>query len=189
MSSHHIVREKQEPALLILGLDNFSDELLGQLLEWSPTVITTLQPAEKMVAFGIKVDWIITNIINEQLQADIKRLPEGSGTLAEDALKYLVANGFPSVNVITDEFDVKDYMSFADKINLVVFYNYKKIYPAKTGFSKWKPAGEIVELLTQPANIHTAGLKIISDNKYQTSADGFFSLQFEEKFLFIAEEL
>ena len=41
MSSHHIVREKQEPALLVLGLNNFSTELLGQLLEWNPTVITT----------------------------------------------------------------------------------------------------------------------------------------------------
>ena len=57
MSSHHIVREKQEPALLVLGLDNFPDELLGQLLEWSPTVITTSQTAEKLVVNGTKIDW------------------------------------------------------------------------------------------------------------------------------------
>ena len=46
MSSHHIVREKQEPALLVLGLDDFPDELLGQLLEWSPTVIVTADTVE-----------------------------------------------------------------------------------------------------------------------------------------------
>ncbi|MFD2144372.1 hypothetical protein [Mucilaginibacter antarcticus] len=39
MSSHHIVREKQEPALLVLGLDGFDEEQLGQLLEWSPTLM------------------------------------------------------------------------------------------------------------------------------------------------------
>jgi len=55
MSSHHVVREKQEPALLVLGLGNFPDELLGQLLEWSPTVIATPQTAEELVVKGIKV--------------------------------------------------------------------------------------------------------------------------------------
>ncbi|RZK41505.1 MAG: thiamine pyrophosphokinase, partial [Pedobacter sp.] len=39
MSSHHIVREKQEPALYIHQLGNFDEEKLGQLLEWSPTVL------------------------------------------------------------------------------------------------------------------------------------------------------
>lgn len=39
MSSHHIVREKQEPALLIMDLNGFNDEHLGQLLEWNPTVL------------------------------------------------------------------------------------------------------------------------------------------------------
>ncbi len=62
MSSHHIVREKQEPALLVLGLDSFSDELLGQLLEWSPTVIVTELTAERINAYGIKIDWIISNV-------------------------------------------------------------------------------------------------------------------------------
>jgi thiamine pyrophosphokinase len=61
MSSHHIVREKQEPALLVLGMDNFSDELLGQLLEWSPTVIATEIMAEKLNANGIKIDCVIVD--------------------------------------------------------------------------------------------------------------------------------
>ncbi len=189
MSSHHIVREKQEPALLVLGLDNFPDELLGQLLEWSPTVITTSQTADKLVSLGIKVDWIITNDVGDELQADIKHLPESTGTQIEGALQYLVANGFPSVNIVTDDFSINDYMPFADKIDLVIFHDGKKIYPAKPGFSKWKTAGEIIELLTHPTNLHTTGLKSISTNTYQTEADGFFSLQFDEPFLFIAEDL
>jgi len=39
MSSHHIVREKQEPALIIANGEACSTELLNQLLEWSPFVV------------------------------------------------------------------------------------------------------------------------------------------------------
>ena len=41
MSSHHIVRDDQEPALIIANGASCSNELLGQLLEWSPIVIVT----------------------------------------------------------------------------------------------------------------------------------------------------
>src|SRR6202012_5572544 len=88
-SSHHIVREKQEPALLILGLDNFPDELLGQLLEWSPTVIVTPQTADKVHALEIKIDWLITDKTVLLLQSDIKLMPPGNDADIEAAIKYL----------------------------------------------------------------------------------------------------
>ena len=49
MSSHHIVKEKQEPALYIHQLGDFNEEFLGQLLEWSPTVIVAAGEYEKVV--------------------------------------------------------------------------------------------------------------------------------------------
>ena len=39
MSSHHIVRERQEPALLITDVYSIDPELVGQLLEWSLSLI------------------------------------------------------------------------------------------------------------------------------------------------------
>jgi len=60
MSSHHIVREKQEPALLILELGLFEEEHLGQLLEWSPTVLVNDASAEKLHSLGIKFDMLLT---------------------------------------------------------------------------------------------------------------------------------
>jgi thiamine pyrophosphokinase len=86
MSSHHIVREKQEPALLVLGLNNFSEELLGQLLEWSPTVITTPLVAEQINIYEIKIDIIIADEIDESLQSDVKLIPQGNSTSVEAAL-------------------------------------------------------------------------------------------------------
>lgn len=189
MSSHHIVREKQEPALLVLGLDSFSDELLGQLLEWSPTVIVTQPMAEKLNAYGIKIDWIITNEDDENLQSDIKVMPAGNDTPAEAAFKYLIMHNYPAVNIVTDELELKDYFFYTDKINMVIYHANKKVYAVNSGFSKWMPAGEIVELLSVPKQFHSSGLEIIDSHHYKTTHDGFFSLQFDQPFLFIAEEL
>lgn len=189
MSSHHIVREKQEPALLILGLDSFSDELLGQLLEWSPTVIVTPATAEKVNALGIKIDWVITDQPNLILQSDIKLMPTGSDSEAEAAIKYLITHGYSAVNIITDDLQLKDYLFFIDKINMVIYHQNQKVYAVNSGFSKWKPAGETIQLISEPHQLHIAGLEPLDGNLFRTTHDGFFSLQFEQPFLFIAEEL
>jgi thiamine pyrophosphokinase len=188
MSSHHIVREKQEPALLVLGLDNFSDELLGQLLEWSPTVITTPQTAEKLVSYGIKIDWIITNGTEDVLQSDVKLMSCGNDNLTDAALEYLSDNEYQAVNIITDDLNIKDYEHFANQINLVIFNNRQKIYPVTPGFSKWKPAGEVIEIINPPDALDLTGLENIEGRKYKTTGDGFFSMHFDGPFLFIAED-
>lgn len=189
MSSHHIVREKQEPALLVLGLDNFDDEQLGQLLEWSPTLITTSTTAEQLNAYGIKVDWIITNDANTDLQSDIKYLPVGNDTIINAALKYLIAQGYPAVNIVTDDLELANYLPFATQINLVMFYDQQKIYAVNSGFSKWKPAGETIRVLSAGIPIIISGLEQTGDNDYKTLMDGFFSLQFNAPIVFIAESL
>jgi thiamine pyrophosphokinase len=189
MSSHHIVREKQEPALLVLGLNNFSTELLGQLLEWSPTVITIEQTAPLLHENGIKIDWVIAGTKYKPMQRDIKVLPIGNDTPAEAALKHLVTHGYPAVNVITDNLQLKDYLFFTDKINLVIFYNNCKIYAVNSGFSKWKQAGEVIEILTHPHELHCNGLEPIGHHRFKTTQDGFFSLKFDQPSLFVSEEL
>jgi thiamine pyrophosphokinase len=189
MSSHHVVREKQEPALLVLGLDGFSEELFGQLLEWSPTVIVTEQTAEKVHAFGIKIDWVITNQPDEHLQSDVKFMPAGADSLAEAALKYLVSHDYPAVNIVTDHLQLKDYLFFTDKINMVIFHGNQKVYAVSSGFSKWKPGGETIELLSEPGQFHFSGLEMLDHHRYKTTHDGFFSLQFDQPFLFIAEDV
>ncbi|MDB4922765.1 MAG: hypothetical protein JWQ54_4748 [Mucilaginibacter sp.] len=175
--------------MLVLGLDNFTDELLGQLLEWSPTVITTPHTAERLNAYGIKIDWIITNNADEVLQSDVKLMPVNNDSLISAALKHLTGNGFPAVNIVTDELNLADYEPYAAQINLVIFNDGKKIYPINPGFSKWKPAGETIELLTEAKGFHFKGLEKISSNRYKTVSDGLFSLHFDNPFLFIAEHL
>lgn len=190
MSSHHIVREKQEPALLVLGMEHFTDELLGQLLEWSPTLIATANTAEKLNSEGIKVDLIVDSSTDpEDIQSDIKFIRASDTTEAEAALSYLVEQKYPAVNVVTDDFVMDDYLDFAERINLVVYSRNKKIYPVNNGFSKWKPTGESIALLSPAKNLTVSGLRQVADNEYVTEADGFFSLRFAQPYLFIAENI
>lgn len=190
MSSHHIVREKQEPALLVLGLNSFADELLGQLLEWSPTVMVTPDTAEQVDAMGIKLDVVIDpDAYTEHIQSDIKTIPAAGDDLVQVALKYLVTHGYPAVNIIADDFLLKDYLFFVDKINIVIYNADRKIYPVANGFSKWKPANETIWLLSHAADLHTDGLQKIAEDEYQTTHDGFFILQFDQPSLFIAERI
>lgn len=190
MSSHHIVREKQEPALLVLGLNTFPAEMLGQLLEWNPTVITTKKTAQQLIDFGIKIDWVITDHLHNPIQSDIKFMPVGNDTPAEAALKYLVTHNYPAVNIICDDLQLKDFLFFADKINLVIFHKDQKIYPVRSGFSKWKPGGDRIEILTHPHEVRYSGLEPLGNHEFTTLNDGFFSLRFDEPpFLFIAEKI
>jgi thiamine pyrophosphokinase len=189
MSSHHIIREKQEPALLVLGMDNFDDELLGQLLEWSPTLMVSDIMAERLNAYGIKVDWIITDNISGDIQSDVNLLQVNNEPIVPTALKHLTSNNYPAVNVVTDELNLDDYLSFIDKINLVIFYNNQKIYPVTSGYSKWKPAGEIIELLSPPTNLQFTGLDKLSDTLFKTQKDGFFTLKFDNPFIVVAEAI
>ena len=53
MSSHHIVRDDQEPALIIANGASCSNELMGQLLEWSPLVIVLDSAIERVLNLSL----------------------------------------------------------------------------------------------------------------------------------------
>lgn len=59
MSSHHIVRENQEPALFIQDPDALRFEKIQELLEWSPTVLVPFRAVPTVMDWGIKVDAVL----------------------------------------------------------------------------------------------------------------------------------
>lgn len=187
MSSHHIVREKQEPALLIAGLDNFTDELLGQLLEWSPTVIVTADQAERVQTYGIKIDGLVGDKLVDLGQSDVKLIPANGADPVKAALTYLINQNYPAVNIVTDSFNVSDIIDEVTKLDIVVFFENKKITAVHSGFRKWKPAGERIEFLTPPHNFQYTGLSVESERVFKTTHDGFMTLYFSDSFLIISE--
>jgi len=100
MSSHHIVRDDQEPALIIANGAACSDELLGQLLEWSPLVVVLDSAMERVVELGIKVDVLLgdfdrgfdANYYKEtHYPIEIIHTPDENKTDLEKAFDYLYA--------------------------------------------------------------------------------------------------
>jgi thiamine pyrophosphokinase len=188
MSSHHIVREKQEPALLIMSLEGFENENLGQILEWSPTVIVHEDIYELVDSMAFKVDAVLTKDLHFNTQESTSLILTDLKPL-EDALKFLVAEQYPAVNIITNGFILKDYVLFVDVLDIVVFIGDKKIFPVRSGFSKWQPAGEQIEILQEACDLQTSGLIMLEEHKFETEKDGFYSLIFEQAFIFIAESI
>lgn len=171
-----------------MSLADFPAESLGQLLEWSPTVLVAEAIYEQADAMGIKIDGVVTSNPDFYAQEHTQIIFSDFEPL-EDGIKYLVSEGYPAVNIIDSGFALKDYVLFVDLINLVIFNHGKKIFPVRPGFSKWKSAGEKVFLMHDVNHLQAQGLKPVHHHELETEKDGFYILNFEQPFIFIAEEI
>ncbi|GAA0884016.1 thiamine diphosphokinase [Sphingobacterium siyangense] len=191
MSSHHIVRENQEPALLIEDLFLIDEEDLGQLLEWSPTIVIEEGTMDLLDARGYKFDIVFTkNTINAS-QENLKIISYKNAFL-RTAIEYLIAHHYKAVNILTDQLDVAYYEPYLEQINVVLITNGVRYCFVTTGFTKWKPAGERIRiegLDTDGKNTHE-GLIKIGDNEYEMEKDGLFALKFSHvKYILIGEKI
>jgi len=186
MSSHHIVKEKQEPALFIEELGNFNEELLGQLLEWSPTLLVNAENYDKILSLGLKVD-VLVNGTQTETQENTKVI-QGPVDALMVAINYLYEEKYPAVNVITRKFDLEKYAGFEDKINIVVFTEMAKHYPIKSGFSVWKPAGSEF-LIHGNRYLEVTNLMQDEDEIFKVVNDGFVEFTFSGQPIFISEPI
>ncbi|AFL83406.1 hypothetical protein Belba_0754 [Belliella baltica DSM 15883] len=146
MSSHHFVKEQQEPALLILDTNGFGYETIAPLLEWSPTVLVAQEEVHTVISWGIKIDCILAtmdfqkenyHLLEEQYP--VKFLGIDNDEFLENGLQYLIATKHSAVNIIGFDhqhiFDLEEKLSFLD---LVVWYPPMRYFPIKNGvFKKW----------------------------------------------------
>lgn len=188
MSSHHIVKEKQEPALYIHEFGNFDEEHLGQLLEWSPTVIVAATEYEKVVSLGVKVDVVVGNLeAGTELQENIRIIPQQRKGI-EDAMEFLVKEKYPAVNVISKISSFDDLTCYLPDLNLVLFTEKSKHYAIKDGFSVWKPAGTLF-LIDIIAYFEADNLMQQETSEFVVVEDGMVNFRFKAPYLFIGELL
>jgi thiamine pyrophosphokinase len=157
MSSHHIVRDEQEPALVILSSKGLERELVGSLLEWSPTVIVIEEAAKVLMEWGIKIDVVLSpdpssQLVREvmELQAPVKVISYSANEYpAHIALHFLNAKKYHAVNLVLglqpDELPehFHEMEPFLEKLNIVFFLDqFKGVMPKSEVFEKWVPAGQ-----------------------------------------------
>lgn len=187
MSSHHIVKEDQEPALIIAAADSIPSSLLSQLLEWNPIVILDGHNLHPVTQLGIKVDVLITNEPVDVPQDHLLILPMATSFL-DTALTYLINRGCYAANVVSADTEPDLILRYAGKIQAVLLGNGRRIFAAKSGFSKWRPKGETVFLYGGPV-ADIKGLQPVGEGEYITVADGFYSIYFDTLYGLVGEQL
>ncbi len=190
MSSHHIVREKQEPALYIHHLGAFDEEYLGQLLEWSPTLIVNSQDFEKVISLGLKVDVVVTTGDEETSYQENTKVVVTENNGLDAVLDFLISEKYPAVNVIDSSSTIKlrELGTYISKLNIVIFTETQKMYAIKSGFKVWKPKDTVyhIEVLSY---FETSNLKQLEDGSFTVINDGFVAFNFTTPYLFINEIL
>ncbi len=178
MSSHHFVKDKQEPALIIANGQACSDELLGQLLEWNPFIVVLDNAIYRVLGKGIKPDvWMgdfdrahdFEEIRSQVYPLEIIHTPDQNKTDLEKAIDLLIERGYPAVNIVwatgrrADHTitNITNLVRHKEKIKAVIFDDYSKIFPVTGSFEKWYPAGTPLSLIPvgTVGGIRTEGLK------------------------------
>ncbi|MCP9765386.1 thiamine diphosphokinase [Lacihabitans soyangensis] len=182
MSSHHIVREKQEPALIIANGEACNDELLGQLLEWSPFVLVLDGAIDRVLSLGIKIDVLFGDfdhgnknfeeLKTSQFPIEIIHAPDQEKTDLEKAIEFLIERDFPAANIAWATGKRADHTmaniailpKYSSLIKLKIVDDHSCIFPIlplPNTFTKWYKKGSIISLMPvgEATGITTHNLK------------------------------
>lgn len=187
MSSHHIIREKQEPALYIQELGAFNEEYLGQLLEWSPTLIVNATVYEKVISMGLKVDAVVNSSGQPLFQENTKVIEVKTEAL-DAVLDFLIAEQYQAVNVIDTASNLRELGGYIEALNIVVFTATEKAYAIKSGFKVWKPKDSVFKIEVV-SYFETSNLRQEENGDFVVLKDGFVEFNFTTEYLFISEVL
>jgi len=158
MSSHHVVKEDQEPALVVAGDAGRWFREIHQLLEWCPTTVVLEDSLEQVLSWGIKFDVLICRYENVKQQvaalaghAPLKILSHQPDEHPLDtALMFLVAGKYKAVNVTgISPHHVAPPITGLD---IVTFYNGLRWSYVRNGlFEKWLKEGTRLQFISQGA--------------------------------------
>jgi thiamine pyrophosphokinase len=164
MSSHHIVRDDQEPALIIANGASCDPELLGQLLEWSPLVVVLDSAIERVLELGIKVDVLLGDFDHgfdpeiyrtSQYPIEIVYAPDQNKTDLEKAFDYLIQRQIPAANVVWATGKRADHtitnltniVRYRNLLKIVILDDHSKIFLLPNKFEKWYTAKTPISLI------------------------------------------
>ena len=182
MSSHHFVKEQQEPAVFILDVEGISFETVAPLLEWSPTLLVAQEAVEVVLSWGIKIDVVLGTLEfqRDQLhlleeQYPLRFLTVSTGSALEEGIHYLLASQHKAVHLVG--FDHQKCQQLEEKIlhlDLTLVDGDWKYYPVKGGkFSKWFAPAEIrlLAIENQPVEVSNADGSLLFPVCYLTQLE------------------
>lgn len=217
MSSHHIVRDEQEPALIIANGQSCSFELMGQLLEWSPIVMVLDGAIHRVLELGIKLDIVLGDfdkienwdeLLANQQPVEVVHTPDQNKTDLEKGLDFLIAKGHKAVNILWATGKRADHhinnlstlAKYKDQITIVMLDDHSRIFNLPNQFTKWYTANQNISLIPLGSvfGLTTKGLTYNLQNEdlhlgqrtsssNKTEADGLIEIKFDSGNLLLME--
>ena len=217
MSSHHIVRDDQEPALIIANGAPCNPELVGQLLEWSPLVIVLDSAMVRVMEMDIKVDVLLGDFDanfdadfykEKQFPIEIIHTPDQEKTDLEKAFDYLIERKIPAVNVIWATGKRADHtitnltniVKYRNVLKIVILDDHSKIFLLPNKFEKWYtknsiisliPVGKVTGITTQnlfyPLQDESLTMGYRTGSSNHASKDGLVTIEHSEGDLLLME--
>jgi thiamine pyrophosphokinase len=162
MSSHHIIRDEQEPALILADLDAFPFDLLGQLLEWAPYTICGEAALDQALKYGINLDVVVSP--RQDLDVLLGHFPsvqtfDFEDAWIEESMRHLIQREHKAVNVVTgDPFrDIALMYKLSKWILVDVITPAAKYVHVNKEFKKWMPLGaELINIESKNLVINDA---------------------------------
>ena len=217
MSSHHIVKDEQEPALIIANGESCSEELLNQLLEWNPYILVLDGAINRVKDLGIKIDVLLgdfdsrernDDFINSQLPVEIVHTPDQNKTDLHKGIEFLISRNHKAVNVVwatgkrADHTlsNITDIVRYKSKINIVLHDDNSRVFCIPKKFEKWYSKGTNISLMpiAKVTAVNTLGLmfNLVKEDLnigYRTGSsnktidDGIVKIEYEEGDLLLME--
>jgi thiamine pyrophosphokinase len=179
MSSHHFVKEGQEPALIIANGMACSRQLMDELLEWSPYVLVLDGALKRVMDLGIKFDAVLGDFdsLGETKQQlghyeplEILHRPDQDKTDLEKALDFLLeekqikganilwAGGYRNDHHLNNLFTLAKYGAV---LNLCMYDDYTRCFRLPMNYRKHYQKGQILSLMPigQVQEVNTRNLK------------------------------
>jgi len=190
MSSHHIVRDKQEPALLLATPEACSFEQASQLLEWSPVVMALPEALPEALSWQIKLDIALLSSTSSISSSDLEfqqpiQILQPSGNLLSFALSHLAEKNHKAVNISLQagSFAQSEEIlsTYAQKLDIVVYSQlWKQVFVRGGKFEKWLTEGSVLQFnatITQTKN-----LRQLSDGQWQVLQNGIVAVTGSKSF-------
>jgi thiamine pyrophosphokinase len=179
MSSHHFVKDGQEPALVIANGEMCAYKILTSLMEWCPYMVVCDGAYTRIKNLQITPDVVIGDFdsidnVEHELHTQYIHLEDQETTDLEKAIDHLVEKGYSDINVIWAsgkrlDHTINNFATLAkySEIRIVLIDDYSRSFILPKTYRKRYEKGQVLSLLPihTCSGITTQNLKYNLDNE------------------------
>lgn len=189
MSSHHIIRDEQEPPVLVFQLnDNWQE--LSEILGWSPILLISPFLKETFELKQTKIDgYLFNGEVSEKLNKH--DLVYGNSKLHNELLKWIGERDCTAINIFCDFNITSDLFNQlnGDVLNIpLIFFteNGKYIMKPNPIFKKWYPEKFEIDIIND--DIKSIENLVPYEKGYRIIKEGFVRVEIEGNLILIKEK-